>query len=252
MQELELVRHYASGLLMVRIDHIDPALHMKTKAKKMTSLVIDSQTSFSPIAFPVARDVAPQPQRMLRMETTPRSYFSKEQLWHQNLIVSYGLVNFEESSFAEANCRDAQQYLQLYHLKRHWNATKVGFMTQNSGNYGPRASKVFLRCYPTLCEDRNVILIDASACRKYLGQDEEQCCHSGLLPKIIEDLLNGEKEFSQSVYPISEFQEDEKNLIIVVDWSGKHRSVAKAHILKYGVCDSCRKKTATIHLNEEE
>jgi hypothetical protein len=136
------------------------------------------------------------------------------------LIVSCGLLNFEESNLSNMKC---QEFGQFYFDKYGERKPHSGFLDGPKQEKGAKQlfEKSFRINYPELCKDRNVIIVDCTRVKADPGDDMSLRGHTGRHWKTVEKLVD-HKEFVEMNSPLQQLRLDKKNLVINVCVQGRH------------------------------
>ena len=233
-QSLEVVRQAKTGLFMIRIDH----------------LVAKQYDNFAPIHDMKGLLLGPSPTADTSspsegeeedhgyVATKHRSKyleagkpFTPETLAADTLLVTCGVLNFEDSNYAKQTTKAFQD----------WNGdNKVtpGYLSRDA-DWSREGRAVFLDSfranYPDLVRGRNVILIDCT-CFTDPRQDTSLRRHLGTHKETYRNLVEAD-EFAKVNKPLKKLRTDQKNLVIDVCKSGRHRSVAQASCQATSIVD---------------
>ena len=234
-QSLEVVRQANTGLFMIRIDHLiykqyfDFAPEHNMRCVLINPEEYDQSCPYT--SYAAADDNSPSEgeeeghgyvaTKHIRKHMPKGKRFNPECFDADTLIVTCGVLNFEESNYAT---QTSKEFL-------NWNDDhKIvnGHLSRNEG-WSREGRQVFLRSfkenYPDLAKDRNIILIDCTwfndphhdkSLRSHLGT------HRETFRKIVDS-----DQFVKVNTPLNKLLADKKNLVIDVCRSGRHRSVAE-------------------------
>ena len=136
------------------------------------------------------------------------------------MIVSCGLLNFEESAWSNQSSKEVKDYLATKS-----NDVKPGCLDNEL------LRKLFVESFkanfPELCRNRNIIVID---CTKFVDPDKDKSLrgHRGSHPETLRGVAEAE-----NFLEVNEFLQDldrvGDNLVINVCKVGRHRSVCLLH-----------------------
>ena len=158
-QGLEVARQARTGLFMVRIDHLLVEQYLPLP-EQLRSLLIEQ-----PSLVDSSSEEAAEPSAYVaRSRLQPQQYLIPHRTLDQpTVIVSCGLLNFETSAYANGSSLEFQD--NFYEYRQGCGAMKFLREVEHSHfEKYPNDAKIFLESfkanYPTLCRDRNIIVID--------------------------------------------------------------------------------------------
>jgi hypothetical protein len=255
-QHLEVARQVKTGLFMIRIDHLTPELyeHQPTPLKNLLVIpthqvqsssdedISQSATEHSAL---VARNHG-DPPKPLEHSNPWKTAKMKRVLEAKTVIVSCGLLNFEDSNLANGSCKDFINGL----------PSDPKICNDHFTAY-PLAEEVFLRSFkknfPELCKGRHIIVID---CTGFYNPDDDKTLrgHTGRHYKTLESLANDEK-FAKINKPLQGLRLDKPNLVINSCKVGRHRSVGNEELeidtINHNMYDNVPGKVRTVDLQAE-
>ena len=155
--------------------------------------------------------------------------FKPSLLSADTVIVTCGLLNFENSTYSS---RESQDWIDN-HPWRNGRPSKVmpGLLTVGHKNYDKESHTRFRRSfeanYPELCKERKIIVID---CTVITNPEHDRWLrdHLGTHPQTWAQVL-AHKNFETSHRGLAKLSTTRKNLVITVCKSGCHRSLASSN-----------------------
>ena len=245
---------------MVRIDHLLVEQYLPL-SEQLRSLLIEQPSLVESSSEEVAEPIA----YVARSRLQPQQYLIPHRtLDRPTIIVSCGLLNFETSAYANGSSLEFQD--NFYEYRKGCGATKFLREVEHSHfEKYPTDAKIFLESfkanYPTLCRDRNIIVIDNTRF-KNPGLDYSLRGHLGIHPETLRGIVESE-HFEVTNAPLRRLRSDMQNLVINVCRSGRHRTVGNAEAQRdpiqdilYGPCgpweeDRSGPKVEVFHLQAE-
>ena len=147
--------------------------------------------------------------------------FTKHDLDARSIVVSCGINNCVDSNYSNKSCREFSNWQR----QTYRNVVKADHLSDNPGAR-ERFLRSFRKNFPSLCEGRNIQVVDCTAFRNP-GDDETGRRHTGAHPDIMHNVYT-HKLFRQVHSDLRSMTPTGKNLVIIVCRSGRHRSVASA------------------------
>ena len=147
--------------------------------------------------------------------------FTKHVLDARSIVVSCGINNCVDSNYSNKSCREFSNWQRQTYGK----VVKADHLSDNPGAR-ERFLRSFRKNFPSLCEGRNIQVVDCTAFRNP-GDDETGRRHTGAHPDIMHNVYT-HKLFRQVHSDLRSMTPTGKNLVIIVCRSGRHRSVASA------------------------
>ena len=192
---------------------------------ELSQVLIDAPPPVSPGQV----DRSPSPEESHVYASTekrdPRDPLKHEKLEKDMIIVSCGILNFEESSFSNGKSHEFSEWFYSKHPDRH--SPRQGYLCTEKGALAI-FERSFRKNFSKLCEGRKVIIIDNSLI-KDPRDDKYLRGHAGRHFKTVEKLVD-HKDFVRMNEPLQEV-DDLPVLIICACIHGRHRSVADKEVL---------------------
>ena len=240
-QDLEVVRQHKTGLFMIRMDHIDwDRLEeiWRDKPSQSRMLIkrpwkIDEQEEEVETTTPeYYEEVDASTPEHDDIDWTANVVHPDADRWKEHdltrpvLIVSAGLMNFEDSVYSNGTCHDFMKF----HRSRFGNRKPhSGFLTDNKQGAGI-AKNSFRSCFPELCEGRQVIFLDCTLVKADPGDDGELRGHTGRHWRNVEKFAE-HPSFEELNEGIKEIDPEANILVVCFCNQGRHRSVAEKEVL---------------------
>ena len=225
------MRQSRTGLFMVRIDHLDPHTLIEHRGEVPTGLfnerwqqdsrshflqygkkspprskadadALDDMDASSTLEFdPIAvmakgdrdRKTEPRGYRPFMYDNRiPMKQFDKSFLECPTILVSMGILNFEDSSYSLRICKEVQKHLR--HIpesydRNDWNTIFRKRGLQDDEDLQKRFIKSFKQNFPTLVEGRSICVVDCTSFSDPNG-DKRLRRHSGRHPEIMKGVPN--------------------------------------------------------------
>ena len=148
--------------------------------------------------------------------------FTKHDLDARSIVVSCGINNCVYSNYSNKSCREFSNWQR----QKCRNVVKADHLSERNPGARERFLRSFRKNFPSLCEGRNIQVVDCTAFRNP-GDDETGRRHTGAHPDIMHNVYT-HKLFRQVHSDLRSMTPTGKNLVIIVCRSGRHRSVASA------------------------
>ena len=148
--------------------------------------------------------------------------FTKHVLDARSIVVSCGINNCVYSNYSNKSCREFSNWQR----QKCRNVVKADHLSERNTGARERFLRSFRKNFPSLCEGRNIQVVDCTAFRNP-GDDETGRRHTGAHPDIMHNVYT-HKLFRQVHSDLRKMTPTGKNLVIIVCRSGRHRSVASA------------------------
>jgi hypothetical protein len=140
------------------------------------------------------------------------------------IIVSCGMLNFEESNLSKGRSHEFGQFCcDKLGKSKPWSGFLKG--QKSHKNTEQLFEKSFRANFPDMCRDRNIVIIDCTRIKRDPGEDKSLRGHCGRHWKNVQNHVD-HKDFVDLNSPLKELRIDKKNLVINVCVQGRHRSVA--------------------------
>ena len=146
----------------------------------------------------------------------------KDVLDARSIVVSCGINNCVDSNYSNKSCREFSNWQR----QKCRNVVKADHLSERNPGARERFLRSFRKNFPSLCEGRNIQVVDCTAFRNP-GDDETGRRHTGAHPDIMHNVYT-HKLFRQVHSDLRKMTPTGKNLVIIVCRSGRHRSVASA------------------------
>ena len=149
----------------------------------------------------------------------------------KTIIVSCGVLNFEDSNYSKRKCKEVQKYLHhdpTSYDRNDW-CDKVEPGKISSDKELMKKIRMSLAYnYPDLVKDRNVMIVDCTLLHDP-DADKGLRGHAGTHPKICQGVV-WHKKFLTAQQQLQNFDHAGKNLIVNMCKSGRHRAEAMKRV----------------------
>ena len=185
-QELEVARQIRTGLLMVRIDHLDSE---RFRSDDMQGLLLDYPEFVDSSDDDDNNDSENDNVSFAAAKKIPPKKFPKETLEAETIIVSCGITNFEQSAYSLRKSTEFGKWLNPKGGSR--PSTEPGILDSRNGAR-ERFRKSFSENFPDLVKGREVFLID---CTELGDPDHDKALrsHLGTHPTTLRRIVESEK-----------------------------------------------------------
>ena len=152
--------------------------------------------------------------------------WDKHDLTKPVLLVSAGLLNFEDSSCSNGESHD---FIEWYRHQFGGHQPYSGFLTNHRQGAGI-AKNSFRTCFPELCAGRQVIFLDCALVAADPGDDRSLRGHTGRHWRNVGNFVN-HPSFIGLHDDLKEAEGDKPFLVVDFCNQGRHRSVANKEML---------------------
>ena len=237
-QDLEVVRQQRTGLFMIRMDHIH-----YDRCEELWQTIREEWHADQRILGDSTEEVETStPENDVEVEASTHDHedvdctanvvhpdanrWEKYDLTRTVVIVSAGLMNFEDSEYSNGASHDFTKF-----RKNKFGDRKPysGFLTDNQQGAGIAKSS-FRSCFPELCEGRQVIFLDCTLVKADPGDDGELRGHTGRHWRNVEKFVD-HPSFEELNGGLKEIDPEANILIVCFCNQGRHRSVAEKEVL---------------------
>ena len=196
----------------------------KPKTQPKTKVILVARTKTTRHATEQLRPDENEPASKRSRKSCYNAYALTDVLEKDTIIVSCGMLNFEESNLSKGRSHEFGQFCcDKLGDSKPWSGFLKG--QKSHKNTEQLFEKSFRANFPDICRDRNIVIIDCTRIKRDPGEDKSLRGHCGRHWKNVQNHVD-HKDFADLNSPLKELRIDKKNLVINVCVQGRHRSVA--------------------------
>jgi len=196
----------------------------KPKTQPKTKVILVARTKTTRHATEQLRPDENEPASKTSRKSCYNAYALTDVLEKDTIIVSCGMLNFEESNLSKGRSHEFGQFCcDKLGDSKPWSGFLKG--QKSHKNTEQLFEKSFRANFPDICRDRNIVIIDCTRIKADPGEDKSLRGHCGRHWKNVQNHVD-HKDFVDLNSPLKELRIDKKNLVINVCVQGRHRSVA--------------------------
>ena len=220
---------------MIRMDHIDLSrcAELWQDSPSCSRMMINGPWKIGPpIPEEQEEEVETSTPERTDIDWTAHVTHADPQRWDKHdltkpvLLVSAGLLNFEDSSYSNGESHD---FIEWYRHQFGGHKPYSGFLTNHRQGAGI-AKNSFRTCFPELCAGRQVIFLDCALVAADPGDDRSLRGHTGRHWRNVGNFVN-HPSFIGFNDDLKEAEGDKPFLVVDFCNQGRHRSVANKEVL---------------------